>query len=145
MMSGDSDYDSSYERRVLVAGCRWLDPVQVMCDLDTYFLSYGIIPTLVINGMAKGADTGGQMWAEENEVETAEYDANWTEHGKAAGPIRNQQMLDMEYPNLLMAYWDGISAGTKGMIALAVKAGCPTVIRPVDKGWRDERDKTKDQ
>jgi hypothetical protein len=143
-MSGDSDYDSgnddNYNRRVLVAGCRWLDPIQVMCDLDTYFLSYNIKPTIIINGTAAGADTGGQMWAEENNVETAQYSPDWDGQGRVAGPIRNQRMLDMEWPNLVMAYWDGKSAGTKSMITLAVKAGCPVVIRPVDKGWQDGRD-----
>lgn len=42
------------------------------------------------------------------------FEANWKEFGKAAGPIRNEQMA--KYGTHLLAFWDLKSKGTKNMI-----------------------------
>ncbi len=42
-----------------------------------------------------------------------EFTANWIEHGKAAGPIRNRQMA--EYADVLLLIWDGKSKGSANM------------------------------
>jgi hypothetical protein len=55
-----------------------------------------------------------------------EIKANWRKYGPAAGPIRNQQMLDWG-PDLVVAFAGG--TGTAGMVALARAAGVP-VIEP---------------
>ena len=49
-----------------------------------------------------------------------EMPADWTKHGKAAGPIRNQKMLD-ECPDLVVAFPGG--KGTADMVRRAMKAG----------------------
>lgn len=48
----------------------------------------------VISGTARGADTLGADWAVCNWLRLEEFPADWDKHGKAAGHIRNQQMLD---------------------------------------------------
>ena len=50
--------------------------------------------TAVISGKAPGADTLGEKWAHMNNVPVVPFPADWSKHGRAAGPIRNQQMLD---------------------------------------------------
>src|SRR5260221_3414883 len=50
--------------------------------------------TALICGMAKGGDTLGYFWAKEVGVPIEEYRADWKQYGPAAGPIRNQLMLD---------------------------------------------------
>lgn len=51
-------------------------------------------PNLVmINGAARGADTICLRWAAMKGVPVETFKANWTRHGKAAGPIRNGEML----------------------------------------------------
>lgn len=50
-----------------------------------------------------------------------EFPADWNAHGKAAGPIRNQQMA--QEADVLIAFWDGKSRGTKDMIEKATRAG----------------------
>ena len=51
---------------------------------------------------------------ENNNIPILEYPANWQLHGKAAGPIRNQEMAQVA--NGLIAFWDGTSRGTSHMI-----------------------------
>jgi hypothetical protein len=58
---------------------------------------------VIIHGGAKGADTLADQWAITNWVKIEEYKPNWEKHGKAAGPIRNKQMLDEGKPDLVIA------------------------------------------
>lgn len=50
--------------------------------------------TVIITGMARGADTFGLWWGVDNHHAIDRFPADWDNHGKAAGHIRNQQMLD---------------------------------------------------
>ena len=49
------------------------------------------------------------------------YPADWDKHGKAAGPIRNKQMIDEGKPDLVIAFPGG--RGTAGAVRLAKFAG----------------------
>lgn len=75
--------------------------------------------TEIVSGMAKGADNLGVAWARFIGLPCAEFPADWEEHGRAAGPIRNAEMA--EYADALVAFWDGKSRGTKNMIDQAIK------------------------
>jgi hypothetical protein len=54
----------------------------------------GFDVTEVVCGMARGADTWGAKWAYDNKIPIRKFPANWEEHGKRAGPIRNKEMGD---------------------------------------------------
>ena len=60
-------------------------------------------------------------------------DEDWKRHGKSAGPLRNQRMLDEGRPTLVWAFWDGKSPGTRDMILRAVRAGVEVNIFPPRK------------
>lgn len=79
----------------------------------------------VIHGGAKGVDTLAGVAARLMEIPTQVFMADWDKHGKAAGPIRNQQMLDEGKPDLVLALYpaSGITKGTKDMVDRARKAG----------------------
>jgi len=81
------------------------------------------LPTdiVIINGKAKGVDSASSDWAIVNYAQLKEYPADWETHGKAAGFIRNQQMLDEGKPDLVIAFPGG--SGTADMIRRAKKAG----------------------
>lgn len=49
-----------------------------------------------------------------------EFPADWEAHGKRAGFIRNQQIVN--YADRVVAFWDGESKGTKSTIDMALKA-----------------------
>lgn len=108
--------------KVLVCGGRdYPDKSNVFQTLDCYHKTSQI--ELLIHGDAPGADSIADEWAEFREVPCAAYPADWKKHGKAAGPIRNAQMLREEKPDLVLAFPGG--RGTANMISLAKKAGVP--------------------
>jgi hypothetical protein len=83
--------------------------------------------TLLIHGAAPGADTLADDWAASRNIPCEAYPANWDKYGKAAGSIRNQQMLDEGRPDVVVAFPGG--RGPADMMARATLAGVP-VWRP---------------
>jgi hypothetical protein len=80
----------------------------------------------VVCGMAKGADMYGAKWAYSNNIPIKKFPADWNTHGKAAGPIRNQQMA--EYADALIVFiWDG-SRGSIDMLNRMEKINKPTFV-----------------
>ena len=75
----------------------------------------------VVCGDAKGADTIGAKWAEENGIRVNHFPAAWDKFGAAAGYARNKQMGN--YADKLIAFWDGTSPGTKHMIEYMQELG----------------------
>lgn len=103
--------------RLLCCGSRsWVDK-EVVRDI-----LIELKPALVIDGGARGADSIAHAIAIEMGIPTKRYLADWHRNGRAAGPIRNQWMLDEGQPNLVVAFWDGVSRGTADMIQRAKRA-----------------------
>ena len=76
---------------------------------------------LTFLGAEKGADTLAGCWARENNIKEKQCPALWNTHGKAAGSIRNQQMLDSNTVELVVAFPGG--KGTSDMVSRAKKSG----------------------
>lgn len=79
--------------------------------------------TAIIHGGASGADTMAHRWAGMIAKPVDVYPASWCKHGRAAGPIRNQQMIDDGKPDLVIAFPGG--KGTADMVRKAEAAGIP--------------------
>jgi predicted Rossmann-fold nucleotide-binding protein len=106
--------------RLLVCGGRDFTNRKFVNEaLDVIHASRGI--TLVIDGGATGADSLAASWARTAGVLNDTYPADWRKHGRAAGMIRNRQMLKSGKPDLVVAFPGG--RGTIGMISIAEKAG----------------------
>lgn len=75
----------------------------------------------VIEGGANGADHYAREWALSRGLTVTTYPARWNSEGKAAGPLRNQRMIDLGKPDLFVPFPGG--TGTADMIARAVAAG----------------------
>lgn len=73
----------------------------------------------VVSGGATGADASGESYAYFNGLPVKRFPADWQTHGRAAGPIRNQQMA--EYADAVALFPGG--RGTASMYKEAVKAG----------------------
>lgn len=86
--------------------------------------------TAVIEGEARGADVMGRDWGQSNYILVLKYPADWDKYHKAAGPIRNQQMLDEGKPDRVVAFHNNItrSKGTAHMLSIAAKAGLPRLL-----------------
>lgn len=74
-------------------------------------------------GDASGADEIAHRWARINGVKHYTYVADWKKHGKAAGPIRNREMLDDFKPDCVIALDGG--RGTQDCINAAKERGIP--------------------
>ena len=82
---------------------------------------------VVIEGEARGADRMAGQFARARGLEVESYPARWEKFGRAAGVIRNQQMLDEGRPTrVAFAHRDlDRSRGTADMVRRAGKAGLP--------------------
>lgn len=109
--------------RVLVCGSRHFNDRE---KLDETLSKLDI--TTVIEGQARGADTLSREYAERQGIPVLSFPAQWDIHGKAAGPIRNLQMLKEGKPDYVVAFLAKDSRGTKHMIGIAQKAGIPVEI-----------------
>lgn len=81
--------------------------------------------TSIVHGGAHGADTLGGVTAKLLQVPCYVFPANWKRDGKAAGPIRNQRMLDEAKPDLVVAFPGG--KGTSDMVRRAKDAGVEVI------------------
>lgn len=79
---------------------------------------------VVVHGAARGADSLSGEVAEELGCTVEVYPADWLKYGKAAGPIRNKQMLDTG-PDVVLAFHDDLenSKGTRHCVTEAEKRG----------------------
>lgn len=118
--------------RVLVCGGREFDDWPLFCKtMDKLFEVNGLnnqsvfetreIPIYIIHGNAIGADFLARVWCNLWGFKELRYPADWRKHGKAAGAIRNQQMLDEGQPDIVVAFPGG--TGTADMVRRAKKIG----------------------
>lgn len=125
--------------------------MRVLCCGDRNWTSYEIIrkelekfpkDTEIIQGCANGADKMSANIAkslglkfisskDNNDIiNNPGFPADWKKYGRAAGPIRNKQMLDEGKPDLVLAFHTDIknSKGTKNMIQQAKDRGIKIIL-----------------
>lgn len=85
----------------------------------------------IVSGTARGADQLGERYAFEHGFPVKHFPADWDQHGKSAGYIRNAQMA--EYADAAVIFWDGMSRGSKHMIDLAKAKGLRVRVVKYDK------------
>jgi len=108
-------------RRVGVTGGRsyrlWTVVINVMRRLQAEDPD-----TVIVHGGAPGADETCEFTAMQFDLATERHEAAWDKHGRAAGPIRNQAMVDSGL-DLLIVFPGG--RGTADMVRRARAAGVP--------------------
>lgn len=115
-------------KKILVTGDReWDDIPRIVEELKGYRPG-----TILVHGACRGADNICAAVAEALGFEVRAYPADWNKHRKAAGPIRNKQMLDEENKpdepiDLCLAFHNDLnkSRGTANMVAQVDKANIP--------------------
>lgn len=106
--------------KVIIAGGReFTDYEMLKRECNNIFKELNISNPIIVSGLARGADSLGLQFAKENEYEYKCFPADWDSYGKSAGYKRNQQMG--EYSDILIAFWDNKSRGTKHMIDVMKK------------------------
>lgn len=113
--------------KIVVAGGRdFTDRLLMMLALERLT---AVGDEIVQGGCKTGADLLARRYAKTYGYKlNTSFDANWYPEGpdgpldKSAGPIRNGEMA--KYGDVLIAFWDGKSRGTKSMIDCALREGC---------------------
>jgi len=125
------------EFRVIIAGTRHFNDYNRLKEKCNNLLrGVSRAHTIIIrSGKAKGADTLGEKFANEHGYLIEEFPADWANLGRKAGPIRNKEMAEgnetfPQKANMLIAFWDGKSVGTKIMIDIAKRQGL--IVRVFD-------------
>lgn len=120
-------------RRILVTGSRsWENELTISRALRAahYYLP-GQNRVLVHGACPRGADAiADRLVRDLYQWEIEHRPADWDRFGNAAGPIRNQEMVQSGV-DLCLAFWKGRSVGTGITIRLAGEAGVTTWI------WRE--------
>ncbi len=106
--------------RLLVCGGRDFADKRILdAALSEMQAKHGI--AAIIQGAAAGADTLAAEWGRSKGVPVEAFPADWETHRRAAGPIRNKQMLDEGRPDAVLAFPGG--RGTANMVRQAEAAG----------------------
>ena len=120
--------------KILCCGDREWDDLQLIYDTLMEYPDFDYL----IEGEAKGADKLSvsateaiiDFYRERRpektfDIEILKFPAEWSKYGLAAGPIRNQKMLDEGKPDLVIAFHDDLdsSRGTRDMVKRALKQG----------------------
>ncbi len=104
-------------KRVVIGGCRdYTDYVFFKLCLDEILKNQND-KIIIISGHCSGVDLMGERYAKENGFKLEIFLPEWNKYGRAAGPLRNKKMV--ECADLVIAFWDGISKGTKSLIKYA--------------------------
>ncbi len=115
--------------RIIIAGSRQFNDYGKMLkalDEQGVHLINSIDPIEIISGHASGADTLGEKFAKAYGYPLKIFPADWDKYGRAAGPIRNEQMAKYAADadrGILIAFPVGESRGTRNMIKLAKQYG----------------------
>jgi hypothetical protein len=110
--------------RILITGSRnWTDEKTLYAALNLQLMLHGK-DMIIVHGAAHGADSLAAKWASANRIKQEQYPAQWRRYGKGAGPIRNQEMVDLG-ADVCLAFPMPGSVGTLHCMRIAAKAGIP--------------------
>lgn len=86
----------------------------------------------IIHGAARGADSLADFIGHNLGCRVEPFPAQWEKYHRAAGPIRNTQMLVEGKPDRVLAFHRDIahSKGTADMVKQALKAHLPVEVLP---------------
>lgn len=113
--------------RLLITGSRdWTDRVTIMQQLLDVARDYGDEVVLVSGACPTGADKICEDMARVFGWTVEQHPADWETHGKAAGPLRNKQMVRLG-ADLCLAFIKDNSRGASHCADLAEKANIRTV------------------
>jgi hypothetical protein len=110
---------------VLVTGARtWTEDAPIRRELRC--LPAG---SIILHGNARGADRLAGRVAAELNLDVRPRPADWKSYGKAAGIVRNREML-AEGPDVVLAFHADLeqAKGTRHMVRIARQAGVPVRV-----------------
>ena len=106
--------------RIVIGGCRDFCNYTLFCEHMDHVLAFIDDKNItILSGHCSGVDTMAEEYAKQHNLTLEIHPAQWQKFGRAAGPIRNREMV--ERADFVITFWDGQSKGTKSLIELAKK------------------------
>ncbi|MBX9636012.1 MAG: DUF2493 domain-containing protein [Nitrosomonas sp.] len=113
--------------KLAIVGSRNFTNQKELDDIvDAFVLKHGMLPELVVSGGAKGADTLAHAWARKHNVSIKIFKPDWKTKGKAAGVLRNTDIVNECTHMIAFPSKDG--KGTQDSIKKAQAKGIPIEI-----------------
>jgi hypothetical protein len=113
--------------RVAICGSRfWTDRNRILHALQAVQQDHP--DAVVVHGAAPGADSIADSCARQLGLPVEAHPANWRQFGRAAGPRRNQEMVDSGLDLCLAFRLNGSSPGTDDMIRRCRAASVPVLV-----------------
>lgn len=75
----------------------------------------------IVSGGARGIDTCARNYALKNDLKLTEFRPEYNKYGRGAPLRRNETIVN--YADMVLAFWDGESRGTKFVINYCEKVG----------------------
>lgn len=96
--------------------------------IDNIDLSKYILPKTneIVSGGAKGIDALAREYAQKHQIKLTEFLPKYKIYGRGAPLRRNIEII--EYADIVLAFWDGKSHGTKYVIENCKKRDIPIII-----------------
>lgn len=114
--------------KIAIIGSRTFTDYKLLeATLNDFMDKNNVLITHVVSGGAKGADKLGELFANSIHAEKMIFYPDWEKHKKAAGFIRNKDIVDNA--DMIFAFWDGVSRGTKHSIDYALSQNKEVYIR----------------
>lgn len=105
----------------------------ILGRLEDLSVALGSQLVIVHGGCPTGADAIVDRWARRRDYEPEVYPADWAKYGKAAGPIRNEEMVNSR-PDMCIGFLRSESRGTVNCLEIAVAVGIPTFMIHWEQG-----------
>jgi len=119
-----------------IIGSRDFNNYEEMCSFVNEYIKLEFIDN-VVSGGAKGADKLGEKFALDNDLPLLLFKVDWGKYGRSAGIMRNKDIVDKS--DIIFAFWDGISKGTKSTINFAKKVNKQVYICKFNKGNKNDK------
>lgn len=114
---------------VAIVGSRTFTDYNLLCNSISNMINTGLKIGQIVSGGAKGADSLAERFSREHNIPLQVFRANWNIFGKSAGFKRNVDIV--KNSDLVLAFWDGKSNGTKHTINLAHKLKKKVIVEYV--------------
>lgn len=105
--------------KVAVVGCRHL----IVKHLEDYLPAN---VTEIVSGGARGIDSCAEYFARTHGLPLTVFYPDYDRYGKGA-PLRRNNLI-VQYADMVLAFWDGVSRGTAYTLRVCQNAGKPYKI-----------------
>ena len=121
---------------LLIAGSRTFEDRDLFNRVTEEIIDGDERFTVIVEGGASGADTMAREYAEAHDMKYEEFKPDWKQYGRAAGPKRNDKMIQFikERNGTALYFWDEESKGTKQCIDSAKRKGIEISVWSTKRG-----------